>query len=152
MQQLTELCSAACDGKIGFGVFQFDRPRTVLPGGDLVQQPLTQHRGMEQAAVEEHRIDTQALAQEIGQMMRHCAVGRIGQAPLLQRPVLAIGSGARVANRKEAIEHQPLDVAALQVCRLYAGDQAGAAARQCHGKPVVGCHIARQRLLLQIAA
>ena len=41
VQQLAEPCSAACDGKIGFGIFQFDRPRTVLPGGDLVQQPLT---------------------------------------------------------------------------------------------------------------
>ena len=84
-------------------------------------------------------------------MARHRAVGRVGKPPLAQTCLGSIGPCARIALRKEAIQHQPLDLVARQGCGLCSGDQAGPPARQRHREPLVRRSDARKGLLLQIA-
>ena len=66
MEQLAESSSTTRDGKVGFGIFQLDRPGAALPGRDLVEQPLAQHRGVERTAVEQDSVHARAVAEEIG--------------------------------------------------------------------------------------
>ena len=84
VQQLAEARGAARDGQIGFGVLQLDRAGAVLPGRDLVEQPLAQDRGVQRAAVEQDGVHARAVPEEIGQMAGDRAVGRIRKAPVAQ--------------------------------------------------------------------
>ena len=151
VQQLAEACGAERDGEIGFGIFQFDRAGAALPCRDLFEQPLAQDRGVERTAIEQHGIHARAVPEEIGQMVRHRAVGRVGKSPIAQTCLGSIGPRARIAQRKEAIQHQPLDLVARQGCRLCSSHQAGPPAWQRHGEPLIRRGDARKRLLFQIA-
>ena len=84
-------------------------------------------------------------------MVRHRAVGRVGKPPIAQTCLGSIGPRARIAHRKESIQHQPLDLVAPQGCRLCSGNQAGPPARQRHSEPLIPRSDARKGLLFQIA-
>ena len=152
MQQLAEPSSAARDGKVGFGIFQLDRAGAALPGRDLVEQALAQNRGVQRTAVEQDGIHARAVAKEIGQMVRDRAVGRVGQAPVAQTRLGAIGPGARIADRKKPVQHQALDLsrASVAVCApaTRLDPRPGSATMYC------SCAEAgpRERMLFQVSA
>ena len=124
VQQLAEARGAARDGKIGFGILKLDRAGAALPGRDLVEQPLAQDRGVQRTAVEQDGVHARAVPEEIGQVARDRAVGRVGKTPVAQTRLGAKRPGARIADRKKAIEHQPLDLVARQRRRLRPGHEA----------------------------
>ena len=150
MQELAEARGAARDGKIGFGVFELDRASAALPGRNLVEHPLTQDRGVQRTAVEQDGVHARAVPEEIGQVARDRAVGRVGKAPVAQTRLGAKRPGARIAGRKKAVERQPLDFFARQSRRLRPGHEAGPPARHRHDVMLLRRAEARKRALLYI--
>ena len=84
-------------------------------------------------------------------MTRDRAVGRVGETPVAQTRLGAIGPGAGIADREKAVQHQPLDVLARQRRRLRPGHETRPAARQRHDVMIRLRAEARERALFQIA-
>ena len=107
---------------------------------------------MQRTAIEEDGVHARAIPEEIGQVARDRAVGRIGKAPVAQTRLRAKGSGARIADREKAVEHQPLDLVLRQRRRLRPGHEARPPARQRHDVMFLRRAGARKRALFEIAA
>ena len=150
VQHLAEAGGALRDGKIGLGVFQLDRARAALPGHDLVEHTRAQDRGVQRAAVEQDGVHARALPQEIGEMPRDRAVGRVRKAPVAQTRLGAIGPRARIADREKAIERQSLNLVARDRRRLRTGQEARPPARQRDDVMVLSRAETGERALLQI--
>ena len=78
VQQLAEACGAKCDSEIGFGIVKFAWSGAVLPCRDLFEQPPAQDRCVERTAIEQDSVHAWAVPEEVGQMVRHGAVGSVG--------------------------------------------------------------------------
>ena len=150
-QQLAKSCCATRDSEVGLGIFQFHRAGAALPCCDLFEQALAHDCRMERTAIEQHKIHARTAPEEIGQVARHRTVGSVGKSPIAQTRLGSIGPRARVAGRKEAIQHQPHDLVARQCYGLCSGHKASPPARERHRELLVCRSDARKGLLLQIA-
>ena len=152
VQQRTEPCGAARHSQRRFGILQNQRRDAVLPGSDLLGDPLAQHRRRDGPAVEQHGINARAIAQEFRQMPGYRAVGGIGKPPFPQRRRRLVRPRRLVAVGEEPVQQYALDFRSRHRRRLRAGEHPRPAPGHRDGEPLVRRPCRRQRLLLQIAA